>query len=234
MGSEVSVMSQGGVVPTIATAGQNAPLMVRFLGKFVLEVLPAALASVIGGMLLAHYQLAHPAAGTVAVESSAPASAEMVRLVQEEHAMIRDFLLAQSAAEKSQIAAADAADASAAGDAELAAAALRRSASVLAKPVPLPPARGRASVVAATTEAAPQGPLVIAQPIEVTAAASPSPFAPPAPIAPPPPPAAADHPSLVATTLAIPGHVVGVALHAVSVIGGIPSWIGNRLGSTPS
>jgi hypothetical protein len=228
-------MSQGGVVPGIATAGQNAPLMVRLLGKFVLEVLPAVLASVIGGMLLAHYQLARPTAGASAVESAAPASAEMVRLVQEEHAMIRDFLLAQSAAEKSRAAAADAADASAAEDVQLAAAALRRSASILpVKPVPLPPARGRVSIVAATTEAAPQGPLVIAQPIEVTAAASPSPFAPPALIAPPAPPAAADHPSLVASTLAIPGHVVGVALHAVSVIGGIPSWIGNRLGSTPS
>jgi hypothetical protein len=212
-------------------AGQNAPLLVGFLGKFVLEVLPAALASVIGGLLLAQYQLGHPSTARTAVESSAPASAEMVRLVQEEHAMIRDFLLAQSASEQGRAAAADAADA---GNAELAAAALRRTALAPAKPVPLPPpARARATVVAATTEVAPQGPLVIAQPIEVTAAQV-SPFAPPAPIAPPLPPVASDHPSLVATTLALPGHVVGAALHAVSVIGGIPSWIGNRLGSTPS
>lgn len=227
-------MSQAGAVPQTAIVGQNTPLMVRYLGKFVLEVLPAALASVIGGMLLAHYQLAHPSAAGSAVEASAPASAEMVRLVQEEHAMIRDLLLAQSAAEKRQFAADDAADARAAEDADLAAAALRRTAMTAAKPVSLPPLpRAKANVVAATTEVAPQGPLVIAQPIEVTAA-QPSPFAPPAPIAPPPPVLASDQPSLAATTMAIPGHMVGAALHAVSVIGGIPSWIGNRLGNTPS
>jgi hypothetical protein len=229
------VMSQRGFVPRTAIVGQSTPLLVRLMGKFVLEVLPAATASVIGGLLLTHYELARPSAAGPVVESSAPASAEMVRLVREEHAMIHDFLLAQSAAEKRQVATADVADASAAEEAELAAAALRRTALASAKPValPPPPARGRATVVAATAEAAPQGPLVIAQPIEVTAPSA-SPFAPPAPIAPPAPPVAGDYPSLVATTLAIPGHVVGAALHAVSVIGGIPSWIGNRLGSTPS
>src|ERR1700751_4431593 len=103
-------MLQGGTVPRTAIARQDTPLMVRYLGKFVLEVLPAALASVIGGLLLAHYQLAHPSAQGSALEASAPASAEMVRLVQEEHAMIRGLLLAQSAAEKRQVAADDAAD----------------------------------------------------------------------------------------------------------------------------
>jgi hypothetical protein len=221
-------MLRSGVVPRTAIAGQNAPLMARLVGKFVLEVLPAALASVIGGVLLAHYQLAHPSVVGPAAEPSAPASAEMVRLVAEEHAMIRDFLLAQRAAEKGRLVAADAADASAAEDAELAAAALRRTAAAPAKSAP--PSRGRATVAAvAAPEAAPQGPLVIAQsngvvspPAQVALSVVPSV---PAPVA---------HPSLVATTLAIPGHVVGAALHAVSVIGGIPSWIGNRLGNTPS
>jgi hypothetical protein len=227
-------MLPGGVMPKPAIVAQDAPLLVRLLGKFVLEVLPAALASVIGGMLLAHYQLGHPAEPAQALQPSAPASAEMVRLVREEHALIRDFLSAQNAAEKSRDAAADAADARAESDAtELAAAALRRTASAPAKPASLPLPRPRASVVAASTEAAPQGPLVIAQPIEVVAPPA-SPFAPPAPIALPPPVVASGQPSLAATTLAIPGHVVGAALHAVSVIGGIPSWIGNRLGNTPS
>jgi len=226
-------MLQGGVVPKTAIVAQDAPLVVRFLGKFVLEVLPAALASVIGGLLLAQYQLGHPSTLAPAVQPSVPASAEMVRLVGEEHAMIRDFLLAQNAAEKSRVAAGDAADARAASDAAaLAAAALRRTAS--AKPVPLPLPRGKATVVAATTEVAPQGPLVIAQPIENVAVPV-NPFAPPAPIAPPPPVVAGGQPpSLVTTTLAIPGHVVGAALHAVTTIGGIPSWIGTRLGNTPS
>ncbi len=227
-------MLRSEVRPRTAMVAQHAPLLVRLLGKFVLEVLPAALASVIGGMLLAHYQLGHPAASVLAVQPQAPASAEMVRLVREEHAMIRDFLLAQNAAEKSRDVAADAAGARAESDAaELAAAALRRTASTPAKPASLPLPRPRASVVAATTEVAPQGPLVIAQPIEIVAPPT-SPFAPPAPIAAPPPVVASGQPSLAATTLAIPGHVVGAALHAVSVIGGIPSWIGNRLGNTPS
>ena len=228
-------MLQGQVVPRTAIVAQDAPLVVRLLGKFVLEILPASLASVIGGLLLAQYQLGHPAAPAAAAQPPAPASAEMVRLVREEHTMIRDFLLAQNAAEKSRVAAADAADARADSDASaLAAAALRRTASVSTKPVALPLPRVRASVVAATTEVAPQGPLVIAQPIEISAP-PPSPFAPPAAIAPPPPVAIGGQPaSLVTTTLAIPGHMVGAALHAVSAIGGIPSWIGTRLGNTPS
>ena len=227
-------MLQDRVVPETAIVVRDAPLLVRFLGKFVLEVLPAALASVIGGLLLAHYQFGHPAMLAPAVQPPAPASAEMVRLVREEHAMIRDFLLAQDAAEKSRVAADDAADARATSDAaELAAAALRRTASAPVKPVSLPLPRARSSVVAAATEAVPQGPLVIAQPIEIPTPPA-SPFAPPGLIAPPPPVVASGHPSLVSTTLAIPGHVVGAALHAVSVIGGIPSWIGTRLGGTPS
>jgi hypothetical protein len=225
-------MLQGGVVPK--PAAQDAPLVVRLLGKFVLEVLPAALASVIGGLLLAHYQLGHPADSTPALLPQAPASAEMVRLVREEHAMIRDFLLAQNAAEKSRDAADDAADTRAESNAaELAVAALRRTASTPAKPVSVPLPRARVSIAAATNEAAPQGPLVIAQPIEI-AASQVGPYAPPALIAPPQAAVASGQPSLAATTLAFPGHVVGAALHAVSVIGGIPSWIGNRLGNTPS
>jgi hypothetical protein len=227
-------MLQGGVVPETAIVAQDAPFLVRILGKFVLEVLPAATASVVGGLLLAHYQFGHPAPSAPALQPPAPASAEMVRLVSEEHAMIRDFLLAQNAAEKSRVAAADAADARAESDAaELAAEALRRTASAPGKPVSLPLPRPRASVVAATPEVAPQGPLVIAQPIEIAAPPA-SPFAPPAPIAPPSPVVASGPQSLVSTTLAFPGHMVGAALHAVTAIGGIPSWIGNRLGNTPS
>jgi hypothetical protein len=218
-------MLQGRVVPRTAIAAQNAPVLVRFLGKFVLEVLPAALASVIGGVLLAQYQLAHLAMPGPTAEPAVPASAEMVRLVREEHAMIRDFLSAQDAAEKSRFAAADAAEARATADTELAAAALRHIAATTA-PKPVLPVRRPTIVAAATTEVVPQAPLAIAQPNENGALAT--------PVSAPPPPPASAHPSLVSTTLAIPGHVVGAALHAVSVIGGIPSWIGNRLGSTPS
>jgi hypothetical protein len=44
------------------------------------------------------------------------------------------------------------------------------------------------------------------------------------------PAAAPEHSPLVATTLAMKDHVVNATLHAVMAIGGIPSWIGHRLG----
>ena len=72
-------MLEGGVVPRTAIVAQDAPLLVRLLGKFVLEVLPAAMASVIGGLLIAHYQFGHPAESAQAVQPPAPATAEMVR-----------------------------------------------------------------------------------------------------------------------------------------------------------
>jgi len=46
------------------------PVLVPFLGKFVLDVMPAALASLIGGYLLTHYQLGFTTASRpVAVRS---------------------------------------------------------------------------------------------------------------------------------------------------------------------
>ena len=78
------------------------PLLRRFFAKVVLNVLPAAMASVIGGILFTHYQLGGanaPQTGAVA-----PASAEMMKLVRDEHALIVDFLKAQLAAEKSRLA----------------------------------------------------------------------------------------------------------------------------------
>src|SRR5580658_6294295 len=115
-------MQQGAVVLGRRMKIGEVPLLVRLFGKLVLEVLPPALASVIGAFLLAHYQFGHPAAsGAAAPAAVAPASTDMMQLVREEHAMVRDFLLAQQAAETNRAAAADAADARAAADAELAA-----------------------------------------------------------------------------------------------------------------
>ena len=52
-----------------------------FFGKLVLEVLPAALASVIGAFLFAHYQFGRPAVSEPAAPATAavPASAQMVQ-----------------------------------------------------------------------------------------------------------------------------------------------------------
>ncbi|HVU40372.1 MAG TPA: hypothetical protein VHD86_04925 [Xanthobacteraceae bacterium] len=222
----------------------EAPVLVRLGGKLVLEVLPAALASAIGAFLFAQYQFdrSAPVAHAVTPAVAVPASAEMLQLVREEHALIRDFLTAQRTAEQNRILAANAADAQAnpTADAKLAAAA--------PQPAELPSAaeavsrHDRTLVAAASapqSAAAALPPIVIAgaRPVRVATpglvAAAPRGAGAPAqtdaslwPPAPPP----AQQPSIVAATLAVPGHVVSVTLHAVMAIGGIPSWIGHRFG----
>ena len=215
-------MQQTGVI------SHNVPLIVRFLAKFVLDILPAALASVIGGFLFTQYQFGHTAEPHQATEQVTPASAEMMRLVRDEHAMIVDYLKAQMAAEKSKLAAQDQEDARAAADAKAeeakvadAKAAARRLAAVVSgKPAA---ARNRApvTVAALTAQRTPRAPLVIAQaapPIES------------APVAETP----RDSDSLVAKTLDLKDHVVAATRRVVSAIGDIPTWIatmGDRIGN---
>lgn len=217
-------MQQGGTALREAMRPGEVPALVRFLGKLVLEVLPAAMASVIGAFLFAHYQFGEPANSRPAggpATAAAPASAEMVQLVREEHATIRDFLIAERTAEKARFAAADAADVRAAADAKLATMAPRRaavaqiadkSASRRSKPTVI----AAAATGVASTATAELPPLVVAgvqqDPTSV--------LLPPAPA------------SFVSRTLSVPGHVVAVTLHAVMAIGGIPSWIGHRVGAT--
>lgn len=201
----------------------GVPLPVRVLGKLVLEVLPATLASVIGAFLFAYSQFGHaalPAAPEVPAQA-APASAEMVQLVREEHTLVRDFLRAQQQEAARRAQAADAADARAMADATLAAVAGQREATLVAatRPVPHTPL----SVVAA---AAPIGPsMATAQlPPLVIAGVQADSSVPPAE----PQPA---NPSLLRRTLAVPGRAVAMTLRAVMGLGGIPSWIGRRVGA---
>jgi hypothetical protein len=201
-----------------ADATHNAPLLRRFLTKLVIDVFPAALTSVVGGALVAHYQFGY-AIQRPATEQIAPASAEMVKLVRDEHSAIMDYLKEQTSAEKSRNAAADAADARAAAEAKASASA---SAEVAAAPpvvraVPAPVVTPKAvavrskPVIAAPT-LPPHQPLVVAQ-------ATPEPA--PVPVAQPAP----QPKSLLERTLDLKDHVVGATLHAVTAIGGIPSWI---------
>jgi hypothetical protein len=194
----------------------KVPWGLRFLGKLVIEVLPAALASAIGAFLFAHYQFAQPApvAGTVA--ASAPASSQMLQLVREEHDMIHDFLVAEQAAEKNRdtgvttaVAATDAKP-DVQPTTHVAAA---DKASARPKPTVVANLAPNGATSTATAQL-PQVLVVSAQPGAI--------------VAPPPPPPA--HPSIVGATLAVPGHVVSMTLHAVMSIGGIPSWIGHRVG----
>jgi hypothetical protein len=184
------------------------PWPVRFLAKFVLEILPAALASLIGGILFAHYQFGQPASPRPAREAAGPATAEMMRLIRDEHSLVHDFLTAQQSVEKARLAASAAEAAPVVTEAKMAEAAYRRSPVSAARTA----ARHSRTVVAAAAPVPAPTPIIdLSQSV-------------------PPPPPAPVHSSLVATTLALPGHVVTATWHAVSVIGGIPSWIGHRLG----
>ncbi|MGA3310316.1 MAG: hypothetical protein ABSD08_17160 [Xanthobacteraceae bacterium] len=180
----------------------NVPLLARFLAKLVLDILPAALASVIGGFLFTHYQLGRAPQPTAAAQV-APASAEMMQLVRDEHALIVNFLKAQMVAEKTKLTAEDEAP-RAAVEAELARAAAGPRQAVVAMVAPKPVAlHSKTPVVGASLP-----PLVIAQNETVK-------------------PAAANPDSLVAKTIGIKDHVLSVTQRVVSVIGGIPSWIGS-------
>jgi hypothetical protein len=203
-------MQQAGAVP----ASHNLPLLVRFLAKFTVDILPAALASVIGGFLFTQYHLGrtpdHPALVQVA-----PASDEMMQIVRDEHAMIVDYLKAQMAAEKSKLAAMDQDDARAVADAKAAAAAAAKR--LAAAALPPKPATPRIKPVTATAAApAPQAPLVIAQ-------AAPQADAVPAA-------ETRDPNSLLSKTIDLKDHVVAATRKVVTAIGDIPSWLAWRMG----
>jgi hypothetical protein len=221
-------MQHCGTMDRSAVATKAAPLFARLVSKLVLEVLPASLASMIGAALLAHYHFGYPAAATggMAAVAPAPASPEMLQLVRQEHDLLRNFLIAQQAAQASRYAAADGQSAQAAADAELAAAAARRVANAVAAKAPAPHVK---AVVAAALPAAP--PPAAAMPAVAPAPQAPNMVAGLQNSAEPPAPAAApEHRSLMARILAVKDHVVGAPLHAVMAIGSIPSWIGHRIG----
>ena len=192
----------------------HMPLLVRFFSKLLLDILPAALASVIGGLLFAHYDWSQIRARVPVAERAAPASPEMMQLVRDEHAAMASYLKAQVTAEKDRLDAEDAAAAEAAGHPATTAAVMAPGgatvAAVESKPL-VPPVQEPAhvQVAAAPATPSPQTPLVIAQ-------------AEPGDGALPP----ADNPNpLLAATINVKDHVVATTQHAFAVIGGIPSWI---------
>ena len=104
--------------PRNCTAHIEFPFLARFVGKFVLDILPAALASVIGGFLFTQYQLGR--AAPPPAEQMSPAPAEVLALVRDEHEAIIGYLKSQMAAEKSRLVAQDAETARAVADAKAA------------------------------------------------------------------------------------------------------------------
>ena len=76
----------------------NMPLLRRFVGKLIHDILPAALASLLGGFLITHFQLNRvPESVTVPVARASP---EMMQLLRDEHGLIVNFVKAQVASEK--------------------------------------------------------------------------------------------------------------------------------------
>jgi hypothetical protein len=192
----------------------NVPLVVRCLGKFVLEVLPAAAASVIGALVLAQYQFGHTVAPAPAVERASPASVEMLQLIRDEHAAILKFLTAQRGAEEIRLA--SSADDSAPMDTKPAPT-RREAASVTVKPATPRTATRRAAAVAAVP---PRAPLVIARlDADHNATLNKPTMSPSNPI--------------IARSLAIKDGVFSATWHVVSAIGGFPSWIASRDRPTP-
>ncbi len=213
-------------------AGPEVPWLARILGKFVLDILPAALASVIGGFLFTQYHLGQMRMPQPAADQGAPASVEMVAMVRDEHALIMNYLKAQMAAEKSRDVADDAAAARAAADAQTAAAAklaeaLRASqaaAQPSAAPMAKPHAHPKPPVAIA---AAPHAPLVIAQSDQNPNDALAPDVAPGEAIA-------RDPNSLLAKTLDVKDHVVAATRRVVSVIGDMFASVGDSIGGAVS
>jgi hypothetical protein len=217
-------MRHGGIEERTRTAPYAVPLLVRFLDKFVLDILPAALASVIGGFLLTQYQFSHAAVFRPAAEQAAPASAAMMQLVRDEHAEMLHFLKAERAAAARRIAAADEEEARAAAKAKVASAVATRRPAAAAMASKRVAAREKAPTDAAAPifhpPLPPQAPLAIAEAQGGEGA----------PLA----EANFGSVSLLAKTLGVKDRVLAATLHAVSAIGGIPSFIaglGARIGA---
>jgi hypothetical protein len=228
--------------------GRGTPLLARFLGKFVLDIMPAALASVIGGFLFTQYHFGHSAPKPV-LEQVTPASAEMMALVRDEHAMIIDYLKTQMAAQKSRVAAEDADMARAEEDSKLAETKAAETKAAEAKPVVAAPVvaaaesgprrsvatatkpvvwRAKPSAVAAAVplpQPAPRSPLVIAQadPNQAGQAAGQGSDR-----------LASDPDSLLGKALDVKDHVVAGARRTVAAIGDIFAAFGGALSPSAS
>ncbi len=223
---------------------KQIPLLARFASKFMLDILPAALASVIGGFLFTQYQFGRTAPPQPVLERISPASAEVLALVRDEHAAIISYLNLQMAAEKSRLAAQDAETARAVADAraaqEIAAqeneARERASADLTAAETKL------ASVVSNRHGAAPAAPAKIAvprgRPVNTSVAGARAPLviaqvekqAQQNEASPPADRLARDPDSLLAKTLDLKDHVVAATWHAVTAIGDAFASVGERIG----
>jgi hypothetical protein len=209
----------------------RSPLLARFIGKFVFDILPAALASVIGGFLFTQYQFGR--AAPPPTQQASPASAEVLALVRDEHEAIVGYLNAQMAAEKSRLAAQEAETARAVAEsaqesearekaaAEQSAAEtrlatmtpVRRVAAVTAAKVALPRPKPASAADAAPAQVA----VAQAEQIPQQNAAAPDRLA-------------HDPDSLLAKTLDLKDQVVAATKQAVAAVGDMFASVGQRIG----
>jgi len=222
--------------PARYAAHAEFSLLARFVGKFVLDILPAALASVIGGFLFTQYQLGRTAPPPLA-EQMSPASAEVLALVHDEHEAIVGYLKSQMAAEKQRLAAQDAetaravADAKAEQDNEAQEKALAEQNVVDIKPAALARHLAMSAKVALprVKPAAAPNPVAPTQVAMVQSEQNPQQNAAPADRL------ARDPDSLLAKTLDLKDHVVAVTKQAVAALGDMFASVGERIGgSSPS
>jgi hypothetical protein len=232
------------------------PLLGRLVGKFVVDILPAALASVIGGFLFTQYQVGRTAPPRV--EQASPASTEVLALVRDEHEAILGYLKSQMAAEKSRLAAQDAETAQAVADAKAAQEKAAQEKVAQEKATQNSDAREKAGAESNTAEikltSAPSARRVApsmqarvavsrAKPVSAPATAAPAPLV----IAQAEPNApqndvsastnrlASDPDSLLAKTLDLKDHVVAATRRAAAAIGDVFTSVGERIsGATPS
>jgi hypothetical protein len=193
-------------------------LLKRLFGKIVHDVLPTALASILGGLLLTHFQVDRTTQ-PVPVKVT-PASPEMMQLLRDEHGAIVSFAKEQAASERNR------------GVAEQEPRRSVAEAAPASRPqaVPAPAApRPNFIAVAASKPTAVHGknsvvggslPAPAATLAQATGAVT--------------QPAARTDDSLLAKTLGIKDRVVSVTQRAASAtVGVIPSWfgsVGDRIG----
>ena len=191
----------------------------RLFDKIVQDALPAGLASILGGLLLTHFQFERvPQPTTVKVTQASP---EMMQLLRDEHGLIVDFVKEQVASENNR------GGADQGGQRGVAEA----SAPSTAQAVPTPPVQRPIPVVSL---AAPK-PVAPRSKNPIVGASLPAPAAAQAqPVDPVPQAAAHADDSLLAKTIGVKDRVVSVTQRAVSAtIGVIPSWfgsLGDRIG----
>ena len=234
--------------PPSCAAHLEFPLLARFVGKFVLDILPAALASVIGGFLFTQYQLGR-AAPPPPAEQVSPASAEVLALVRDEHDAIVGYLKSQMTAEKNRLAAQDAETARAVADAKTAQdkaaqdkaaqdneareKALSEENTVDAKLPAAASARRFASAMSAKVVLPHAKPVAAPNPVAATQVAMVESEQNPQQNAAPPDRLARDPDSLLAKTLDLKDHVVAVTKHAVAALGDMFASVGERFGGSP-